>query len=102
MRLVLLLSSLLVASACTELSESLGVPEQVGYQAHVRPMFEKRCSSCHNQYVPAMNWMDYETARKNRAKILRRVVSRTMPPGQPLTKEEIELVKAWVKQGAKP
>lgn len=92
---------LLMLTGCT-MQPSTPVTEPVGFQSHMLPLFKNRCAACHNESIPRMNWLNYETAKKNRGKILQRVVSRTMPPNGALQPGEIELIKAWVRQGAKP
>ena len=73
------------------------------YTADIKPIFEKRCSQCHNANWTDKNWLDYDTAFKNKDKIKLRVGNETMPPGNQteLTKEERASIIKWVDQGAK-
>jgi uncharacterized membrane protein len=73
------------------------------YTKDIRPIFEKRCANCHSSNWPDKNWMDYETAKKNKDRIKFRVENKTMPPGNStnMTEEERKKVIQWVKDGAK-
>lgn len=75
----------------------------VTYTKDAKPIFEKRCSSCHNANWSDKNWMDYQTAAQNKDKIKLRVENQTMPPGNTtgMTKEEREKLIRWVDGGAK-
>jgi uncharacterized membrane protein len=79
------------------------VATNLTYTTDIKPIFEKRCSQCHNANWADKNWMDYDTAYKNRDKIKLRVENQTMPPGNStnMTKEERDKVIKWVKEGAK-
>jgi len=78
------------------------VTNSITYQ-DIEPIFENRCSQCHNRNWPDKNWMDYNTAFKNRSMIKLRVKNETMPPGNAtwITKEERVLIEKWVDQGGK-
>jgi len=73
------------------------------YTKDAKPIIEKHCSQCHNANWADKNWMDYDTAFKNRDKIKLRVGNESMPPGNPteMTKEERKVLIDWVDQGAK-
>lgn len=73
------------------------------YTADVKPLIEKHCAQCHNANWPDKNWLDYETAKKNKDKIKFRIQNQTMPPGNVtnMTKAERDLIVKWVDQGAK-
>ena len=82
---------------------ALVVAANLTYTADIKPIFQNRCSQCHNSNWADKNWMDYDTAYKNRDKIKLRVENKTMPPSNStnMTKEERDKVIKWVKQGAK-
>lgn len=69
----------------------------------VGPIFQKRCSACHNEYTPERNWLDYKTAFEKRFLIKKKVwVDRTMPLGGMYIEEsERRMIKDWVDQGGK-
>lgn len=73
------------------------------FDKDVKPLFEKHCAQCHSANWPDKNWLDYETAKKNKDKIKLRVQNLTMPPGNMtnMTKEERDIIIKWVDQGAK-
>ncbi len=73
------------------------------YTKDIKPIFEKRCSSCHNSHTPQRNWLDYDTAYANRIKIKNRVfIELSMPPsGISMELEERWKISDWVDFGAK-
>lgn len=72
------------------------------YNKDAKPIFEKRCSSCHNDMWVDKNWLDYKTAFENRLKIKQKVwVERSMPVGQEMPQEERDTLKKWVDEGGK-
>ena len=74
------------------------------YTKDAKPIFEKHCSQCHNANWPDKNWLDYETAKKNKDKIKdRAVLQKSMPPGNPtnMTDKERDILKQWIDEGAK-
>lgn len=68
----------------------------VGFQQHIKPIFEKHCSGCH------IGSLDYETSVRQKDKILEKVTKREMPPRYrlQLSEQEVALVQEWVRQGA--
>ena len=68
------------------------------FQKDIRPIFEKRCSMCHNNEVwKERNWLDYDTAVKNKDRILNRVwIVKDMPPSGDLSMDERVLIKKWI------
>lgn len=74
----------------------------VSFQEDVRPIFSKRCASCHNAGSVLPNFLDYDVAYKNRKLIQSKVVDeRTMPHAGYMSESERDLVDAWVRSGAK-
>ena len=77
--------------------------EDVTYTKDAQLIFKNRCSQCHNQSVPDRNWMNYDTAFKNRHKIKSRLENNTMPPGNNtgMTSDERKTIIKWVDDGGK-
>jgi len=81
-------------------------PKQIiSYEKHVKPIFAKNCSACHNADSGLPNWLDYQTAYDNRQKIQDKVLDKgQMPPqnanGFGLTRHELAVLKVWLDQGA--
>ena len=73
------------------------------YTKDVQPILKTHCSSCHNAGWAEKNWMDYDTALKNKDKIKLRVENQTMPPGNTtnMTAEERKVIIQWVDEGGK-
>lgn len=71
----------------------------VGFDLVFTKVFEKNCKECHSRTeFPLSTYNDY---RMKADKIMEQVVRlRRMPFGQPLSEEQIALVKAWVEGGA--
>jgi uncharacterized membrane protein len=69
----------------------------------IKPILNNRCAQCHNQNWPDKNWMDYDTAFKNKDKIKLRLQNQTMPPGNntQMTDDERKTVIKWVDDGGK-
>lgn len=96
--------------------------EPVSYEKEVEPIFYKRCVTCHSGSVKESRFdlSSYDTLIKGGKrgaaivpgkgdqsllyKVIGRSVKPTMPPkgeGDPVTPEELALVKLWIDQGAK-
>lgn len=72
------------------------------YKKDARPIFEKRCASCHNEMWVDKNWLDYSKAFENKDKIKLKVwKEKSMPVGQDMPQEERETIRKWVDEGAK-
>jgi mono/diheme cytochrome c family protein len=88
--------------------------ETVTYLRDVLPIFMGKCVRCHNTESTIMyNWLDYETAYRDRWEIRKRVwdswrgsyYKQPMPAGngvelQAMTEEERMTIKRWVEAGA--
>jgi mono/diheme cytochrome c family protein len=88
--------------------------DRVTYVKDVLPIFMGKCARCHNDQAKFLyNWMDYKTARADRAEIKRRVwdswkgeyYKQPMPAGnspecQAITEEERQTIREWVEAGA--
>jgi uncharacterized membrane protein len=77
--------------------------KEISYSKDIHPIFEERCSVCHNPGWAEKNWLDYDTAFKNKDKIKIRIKAETMPPGNitEVTKEERKTIIEWVDGGGK-
>ncbi len=101
------------------LAVSAAPPAKVDFAAHIRPLLEQKCFSCHGEEVQqsglrldkrqnAMRGGDYGpviiAGDSAHSKLIKRVVDgdggMRMPPTGPLSNDEIDLLKAWIDQGA--
>jgi uncharacterized membrane protein len=104
---VLILLIVLFFVACSKASRPASIESTTAsnltYTTNIKSIFQNRCSQCHNSNWPDKNWMDYDTAYKNRIAIKTRVANQTMPPGNStgLTKEERSTIVKWIDEGAK-
>jgi hypothetical protein len=82
-------------------SESKFTDETITFTQNIRPILQSNCTSCHPGIV------NYSVAFQQKDKILKKVTSKIdkqMPPqyiSPRLTTGEVELIKQWVKTGAK-
>jgi mono/diheme cytochrome c family protein len=94
--------------------------ETVSFSQHVKPIFDKRCLSCHGRrtkggysvatYEETMNSGDNppviipgDAANSILAQMLRGIETPAggqMPPSRPLPAQQIELIEKWINQGA--
>lgn len=99
---------------------ALALIETPSYTQHVKPIFDKRCLSCHSarkkggysmvDYTSIMTTGDNapvivvgDAANSILAQMLRgikTVAGGQMPPSRPLPREQIELIERWINQGA--
>ena len=102
-----------LSEAQTDISQSSDAP--VTFSAHVAPIFQRACQSCHRPgSIAPMSLMTYEESRPWARSIKQRVVTRKMPPwfidktlgvqhfkdDSSLTDDEIETIVQWVDGGA--
>lgn len=91
--------SIVVALACSK--QNVADVPVYSYKETIKPIFQKRCAQCHNENWKDKNWLDYETAYKNRDKIRYRVWEvKNMPPSGDIPMIERVLIKKWVDKGA--
>ncbi|HXG48548.1 MAG TPA: hypothetical protein VNO52_13040 [Methylomirabilota bacterium] len=113
----ILLPALALAAVCA--SEAAAgnlkpLPEQVTYSEHVAPVLFENCARCHRPGEAApFALLTYEDARKRSRQIAEVTAKRYMPPWHAesghveysnerrLTEEQIALLGAWHRQGAK-
>jgi len=105
--MLLVLGGLLISSPTTAANE-------VDFVKDIKPILEKHCLHCHGQEAPEAFTMepdevfDYIVAGAAEESMLYRVLvsgdeEELMPPPdfkQPLRKEQIQLIKKWINQGA--
>ncbi len=94
-------------------ASTAGVPQPT-YLRDVLPIIMRRCSRCHNEQARFVyNWLDYETAYKDRAEIARRVWDSwkgryfkesmpiaNSPEALAITPQERAEIRDWVLEGA--
>ena len=96
----------------------------VTYDADIKPIFEKSCFKCHGPEKQKAklrldslaaakkggeNGAIFEAGKSEKSRLVHSVArildeDENMPPedkGQPLTKEQVGLIRAWIDQGAK-
>ena len=71
------------------------------YTKDAKPIFEKRCSNCHNENFSGNNWLEYDQAYAKRDKIKTRIQNKTMPMGEDMPQKERNTLIKWVDAGAK-
>jgi hypothetical protein len=75
----------------------------ISYVNDVAPLLETKCNikGCHNGDLgSSRDWRTYSTTKANAASIKSRTVAKSMPPGTPLTQNEIDEITCWVDDGA--
>src|SRR5437868_12365763 len=91
--------------------------QPVDFTRDVEPIFAKRCSACHGagQQMAGLRLDEPDAALKGSksgpviipgksadSKLIKRVATRTMPPaGDPLSAEQVAILRTWIDQGAK-
>lgn len=66
----------------------------------VKPIFSKKCATCHSKVVGLPNLLDYSTAFSLRNEIQVRVEERSMPHLGRITESERDVITQWVLTGA--
>jgi uncharacterized membrane protein len=93
---------LIAIQVANEKAQVTEVSSELTYTENIRPIFVKRCSTCHNSGTPERNWLNYETAVAKAIPLYIRLAEETMPPaGWPLPKEERDMIIHWLGEGAK-
>lgn len=73
----------------------------IGYNEQIKPLFQNKCSSCHNATSGLPNWLQYEVAFSRKDAIYNRVfVIKDMPKTGTMTPAERQLVADWVTNSA--
>lgn len=71
----------------------------VGFD-QVKPIFQAKCSNCHNGSMHPKNWTNYDTSKADLVKLNDRMfVVSNMPSVGTLTSSEKTLIKAWLEGG---
>ena len=105
--------------ALTPLVTFAAPPEKIDFERHIRPLLEQKCFACHGEEVQqsglrldkrqnALRGGDYGPViipgDSSKSKLIKRVLNgdggMKMPPTGPLSNDEIDLLKAWIDQGA--
>lgn len=101
-------------------AENLAQVETPSFNQHVKPIFDKRCASCHGRrakggysvetYEQTMTSGDNapviiagDAANSIFVQMLRGISTPAggqMPPGRPLSADQINLIERWINQGA--
>lgn len=90
------------------------IPDKPTYLRDVQPIFMGHCSRCHNNQAQFVyNWLDYETAYKDRYEIMRRVWDsylgtyykesmpiQNSPESLLIDEEDRRVIRNWVLTGA--
>ena len=108
----------LILALYTPLVTFAAPPAKIDFETHVRPLLEQKCFSCHGDEVqrPAAAGAarhrhadpPSSTVRIRHPWIEKKLIKRVlngdggmkMPPSGPLSNDEIDLLKAWIDQGA--
>jgi len=107
-----------LAAALGSITVSAGnvksVPENVTFTEHVAPILFQNCTRCHRPGEAApFSLLNYQDAKKRARQMVDVTQTRTMPPWHAdhgyvefsnerrITDEQIALIEAWQKQGAK-
>lgn len=74
----------------------------IKYASQIKSIITTECatSGCHGAGTGARDWTVFANVKANAANIRTRVSNRTMPPGDPLSQSEIDLISCWVADGA--
>lgn len=114
--------TILLLSLTTGPVQAQPAPKPVSFINDIAPIFKESCFGCHGAKSPKgkLDMTRYSTFRKGGTKddpiaagkpedsylvdVLTATDKKRMPPldsGDPLSKEKIELIKRWIKEGAK-
>ena len=87
-------------AGCTSVVEVI-VLSGLTYANDARPIFVKSCAvtDCHVAGTGLPQWLDYDVAQANAAKIKTLTQSRIMPLIGELTQEEIDILACWADDG---
>jgi len=115
-KLLILLGMGVFLTSCyydTYLEVEVPVPDEVSYSKDIQPLWNTDCVSCHGGAAPNLeaansynNLMNgYVVAGNAEASVLYQSLiwgdAKPMPPGQKWEAYKIQLVEAWIEQGAK-
>ena len=77
------------------------IPTGVSYASSISPIIQTKCAtaSCHGGTIPP-DFRTFSIIKANATKIKNLTATKTMPPGNPLTPSEIDLIDCWVSDGA--
>ena len=111
--------TLLLSLSASAIALGAAPPAKIDFEKHVQPLLSQKCFACHGEEVQqsglrldkrqnAMRGGDYGPVilpgKSADSKLIKRVVNgdggMKMPPSGPLSADEIDLLKAWIDQGA--
>jgi hypothetical protein len=112
-----LLALAVVLSGCyyDTVNVFVGLPENIGFQNDVMPIFNANCSmtGCHDAAGAHHPRLDYEnayadlisgkyinTAEPEKSRVYQEIAGNTMPPTASLTVNEKKIILAWITEGA--
>jgi hypothetical protein len=76
----------------------------ITYAVHVSPLITQTCGSCHSAggNAPTMNSYAQSKAAFSAGRALQQVDTRRMPPGRPLTADQLCIFDTWAKTAYAP
>jgi uncharacterized membrane protein len=74
----------------------------VSFTQQIQPLIMEKCSACHSQNYLCGALDDYTSVKTkaDEGKLTDRIEKKEMPPANPLSEHEIQLIKCWVNAGA--
>jgi hypothetical protein len=104
----------LLSSSCTyDKIEAKPLPDTVSYKDDIQPIWDQKCMPCHS----SSGGIDPDLTAENSynslhdggfviandadgSELYKQIASGSMPPGNPLPQDQIDLVKKWINDGA--
>lgn len=114
-RIVLLILSIVSIASAVSSRAAEDPPSNLFFDQHIAPLLSNRCLSCHNatQQKGELNLSRKETTlaggesgaaitagSPDKSLLWQRIADDEMPPRQPLSEDEKELVRQWIADGA--
>lgn len=82
-------------------TDNTKVENALTYNTAIKPLMQKKCSTCHGQGSAFGNWMEYNQVFLKKDRILNRVVQKKdMPLGGTMTDGERKTFEKWLQEGA--
>jgi hypothetical protein len=74
----------------------------ISYATQIKTIISANCakSGCHDAGAGSRNWTDFTNLKAHAASVKIRTANRTMPPDNPLSQADIDLIGCWVADGA--
>ncbi|MBC7861482.1 MAG: hypothetical protein IAF38_00825 [Bacteroidia bacterium] len=106
--LIIVSAALIIISSCRKdvgkVQATDSVPcGTVSFAQEINPIITQKCLSCHTQSYVCGSLEDYGTVKTkvDNGTLVDKVEKKLMPPSNPLSDSEIQLIKCWVNDGAK-